>query len=233
MPITHIAKPHILIKCLDKKTIDKIYKDGNIRLSCPGKWVKWEHDNGIGRGDKYEGTFEIESQDNFKFERLKKKYGNNLIKNTEANHTYYQLHTVLGCPTFCFYTIEDSDIKILEEVSSEGIYDAEYWISGDFYQDFAKGKGVSKEEVEMLPEEEQPAALIIAEQNIDIFLKKIQDGLKSKYNLCENNILIDRVKYSYDRTGREKFSCLEDHPKELFYIWTSNTFDTQTESPLD
>ncbi|MDD3186329.1 MAG: hypothetical protein PHT76_13620 [Anaerostipes sp.] len=217
MGITNIGKPHFFIKCMEKRWIDEIYKKGNIRLSCPGKWVQYEIDNGIGRGDKYEGTFEIQTKDLRNCEKLKRKYGNNLIQRVGDNHTYYQLHTVLGCPTFCFYTIEDSDIQIQGEVLKEGIYEAEFLISGEFYQDFAKGKGISKEVIEKLPEDEQPAVLIIAEENIDIFLNKVRDALKTQYDLCDNNILIDRVKYEYDRQGQSDFLCLDNHPYELFY----------------
>lgn len=218
MGVTHIGKPFILIKCMEKRWIERMYENGEIRLSCPGKWIKYEQMNGLGQGDKFEGTFKITSTDTEEFKSLKKRYGNNLIENKESNYTYYQLHTVIGCPTFCFYTIEDSDIKIKDEVVTEGSYEAEYIISGEFFQDFAKGKGISREDINNLPEDEQPAMLIIkGNDNIETFLARVKKSLKMQYGLCDSNILIKRVEYEYTRNMKNTFSCKYDHPYELFY----------------
>lgn len=215
MAITNVERPIILIKCGEKRWIDEMYK-GNMRFSGPGKWVEYELKNGIGRGDKFEGTFAINNSKDTK-SYLKKKYGNNLIINDSDEITYYQLHTTLGCPTFCMYTIEDKDITFLEDINAEGIYDAQVNISGQFYQDFAKSNGLTDEDIANLPEDQQPALLIMANENVDIFLDRLGNTLKADYGLCDSNILMKRVNYEYSRSETEDYQCRNNHSQELFF----------------
>ena len=187
--IKAVGRPLLLIKCMEKKYIEQMYKKGIMRMSCPGKWILGEKKGDIGRGDK----------------------------NDEADHVYYQLHTVIGCPTYCFYVVEDADLLNNCSVPDEnGLCDVEVFISGKFFEDFSNAKGLTEDQIKKLPEEERPALLIISNENIYTFFYKAKETLKKKLHIADANILIDKVNYAYNRYDSE-FECPKIHPYELFY----------------
>lgn len=223
-------RPHVIFKMLERKWIEELYQKGTMRFYAPGKWVQYEIDGNRGQGDKYEGVFAIDKNGQNREAEYREKYGEQLIVNYDGINKYYQLQETLSSPTYCFYSLGDQHFEVPKDIETEGQYEIKTVIAADYFQDFARG--MSQEEIEKLPKEEQPALLIIfGYENIKTFFKKVRQALKHQHGIKDSEVLIEQVKYCYSRQDRDSYvSPRTDPPKELFE--KGREFENQREARI-
>lgn len=212
-----IGRPHIIIKVMERRWIKEMYENGSIRFYAPGKWIQCEIGKNKGQGDKYEGVFAIDRNLEDREEKLRKRYGKQLIVNLDGKNKYYQLRKTIESPTYCFYSLTDKDLNAYSDCDKEGRYWFSAEIDGQFFKDFANG--MTEEEVNKLPPEERPVMLIIfGYENIRCFINKVKQALKDKYGIIDSQFLVDQVKYDYSRKGSNSYTAAISYPpKELFH----------------
>ena len=231
MTCRKIGRPHLIFKIMERQWIDKLYTKGSMRFYAPGKWIDGELNSGKrGQGDKYEGVFAIDRGGNDRESVFRKRYKKQLIVSRDGDNKYYQLDKTIKSPTYCFYSLADEHFDIPDNIDDAGIYEITANIEGKYFKDFANG--MTKEEVEKLPTENQPAMLIIfGYDNVMLFLKKVKMALKDKYGITDTDFLVDQVKYDYTRTDVVSYtSSRSNPPKELFY--KGKEFENQCEGRI-
>ena len=212
MQLNKEGLPQVIFKLMNKSAINNMYK-GHLRFYTPYKWINDEKKNGIGRGDRYEGTFCINCSGDYE-SILKDKYKEDLIVNRHGERLYYQLHSVIRKPVMAFYSLEDCHFRQTEECYGLPVFETN--IDGRYYRDFFNGKSI--EEINELPEGEKPSLLIIlGHYNIKEFITQTINALIDQYGIVKDDIWVRQVSYDYDRNDKDNFIVNEDHPKELFY----------------
>ena len=217
MAYQELHRPHVIFKMMERKWIEKLYSHGELRFSAPEKWVQCEKENGRGQGDKYEGVFAIDVIGEDREEEFRKRYKKNLLVTEEGGKKFYQLRKTLGWPTYCFYSLADQHFCCESEINNAGVYNFRTEITGYYFQDFARGR--TAEEINLLPEDERPALLVIlGYDNIRLFVNKVRKALFKKYGITNSEFLFDQVVYDYSRECDKSYTSIREYPpKELFY----------------
>lgn len=222
------------IRLTEVKYADAFLQRGSIKFNTPSAWAEYAIDHGDGRGDFYEGTIAFcHYADIEHLCELKNKYTPQVVVGAKyrdlsteiyRNRILFKDRRSMQLPCFCLYLFK---VAALDVPVKEGKQKFKASIPGSYFKDFTDN--MTLEEVSHLPEEKQPAMIIIEDYNK--FQERLCNALK-KIGIKESEILPGIVSYydfdEYGEYGWKDFG--QEYPKEL--LVKNNRFVNQSEGRI-
>lgn len=218
------------IRLTEAKYADAFMQKGSIKFNTPDAWARYAIEHGDGRGDSYEGTIAFCHYGDIEHLcELQSKYDPQLIPSAIYTEGYqgrilFKNYGSMHLPCFCLYLLRVADLDVPTEAGKQKF---KVSIPGSYFKDFTDNK--TQAEVLALPEEEQPAMILIKDFN------KFQERLKvavEKIGVENFEILTSYVSYynfeKYGPFGWYDFG--QRYPKELFI--KSSRFSNQSEGRI-
>lgn len=226
---------NVLRICLTKASYaDNFIKYGRIKFNTPQKWADYAKDHGDGRDDCYEGTLAFcHFLDVEKIVELNNKYSSSNILNVNnrpierllfKERILYKDKRSMCLPCYCLYLLK---VDAFSTPNGTGVQILTTSIDGSYFRDFVDNQ--TKEQVERMPEDDQPSVIVISD--FDAFKGKLIKELDNM-GVCENDILVQYSAYfdfdKYGATGWYDFQ--QQYPKELFI--KNKRFEKQSEGRI-
>ena len=204
MKANYWASPNafsLVLRCAKMKYAQSFLERGQIKLSTPESWVKYEEDHGNGRGDRLEGTLAVchfLDIDSFSYFHSKYSHYNDLIVKRYGNHLYFKRKRDMQLPCFCLYHLPFHEFPCPEKLGKQVLKTS---IPPSYFRDFADN--VPMEIIENLPMDERPAIIFIEKYSEfkQRFIKKLTQLGVTHNEIIETNIYY-RDFYSHGNLSR-------------------------------
>ena len=207
------SKGHLsFVKLTKKKYARDFIKNGTIKFGTPREWAEAAKEPG-GRGDKYEGTLGTYTLDKLDEGRKMREWFEQYTEVFEIEQdgrVFLKSKRNINLPAFCFYMLS------FDRFSNQGNWEKgsvhEVQLDSQLFKDFADDK--TKAEIELLPDDEKPAIIIINDHQE--FLNRMERYLVD-LGVQEDDILFSEVRYT-DMFADKVSGAAEYHvPLELYW----------------
>lgn len=196
-----------LFRCTERKYASSFVSNGTIKLNTPRAWINQARKEGIGRGDLLEGVYSSYPTGVISSYSYLKKLRKNIeaVRNNEI--TYLRSSDVIDLRCFCLFGLYNTSFEYNYFHETNKWANVSY-VKLDYFRDFYKYK--SRDEINQLPDEEQPVFIIIKSPNK--FFERLYSYFE-KAGMSRNDIIIKPIEY-LDK--KQYFAVRDPAPAELF-----------------
>lgn len=190
---------YLLCKCIEKMYAKEMMEHGGIFFNHPIAWIKKGEDGVVGQGDKLEGVYAEDTEDNH---NIRTDYES--VDDDKGKSYLHSKSIVNNWLCSCFYSVSDWTLTKKEDGTLKSEMNQNY-IS-------AFNKGHKQEPLQELSDDEKMATVVITDPKA--FLNRIKQHFEVKHQLVDNkDYFMDLVTY---RNDEEEFKPINEPPYELF-----------------
>jgi hypothetical protein len=196
-----------LFRCTEKKFASTFCSNGTIKLNTPRSWINYAREDGMGRGDLLEGVYCSYPTKGISSFAFLKEFRNNIESETDRDIIYLRSNDVIDLRSLCFYALYNTSFEY-RYFHETGKWAKVSYVKLDYFRDFYKYK--SREDIQQLPDGEQPVFVIIKSPNK--FFERLYFYFE-KIEIPRSDILIKPIE-CIDK--KQLFIIKDPAPAELF-----------------
>lgn len=212
-------------KLTKRKYAEPLINRGSIYFGTPQQWAD-AHKKPGGSGDIYEGTLGTYLLSEIDKGREMKEYFESftdVIEVVIGDRVLLKSKRNMNLRAFCFYMLQFDRFSNQDNWESGSKHIVK--MSPKLFADFADG--MTKAEIDKLPEEEKPSMIIIG--NGYAFLKRIEDALKAM-GVKDEEIFFSEIRYEQISVGSYRHIKNYYVPQELY--WKDARYQHQSEGRI-